>query len=82
MKKNVKNIILVVSILLVFITGFAFVSKVYKDSAAKKDYYEIVENQLQNYNEQQSWQIHPDRRYESSLLNHRRPPIQKHVKFR
>ena len=43
MKKNVKNIILVVGILLIFITGFAFVSKVYKDSAAKKDYYEIVE---------------------------------------
>ena len=43
MKKNVKNIILVVSILLIFITGFAFVSKIYKDSAAKKDYYEIVE---------------------------------------
>ena len=43
MKKNVKNIILVVTILLIFITGFAFVSNVYKNSAAKKDYYEIVE---------------------------------------
>ncbi len=43
MKKNVKNIILVVAILMVCLTAFFTVSSVYNSNATKKDYYEIVE---------------------------------------